>query len=213
MLGMYDITANANTPGWSGLIDLRDSNEVNVSTPGSNLVNADTIIRALTNDDVNLSGCNAQNRCPVILFRRFEESDVGQYGYARAYQNSADHNYSYTVDRNNTTNRLFFQDAAANVLFDTSNPIIYLHEHYQLSHSAYALVPSGACQSFFNDCDLNLSYNYQPWYGETYFGATSTTILENLSLFRFSKRDGVLTIELCAHDENNVSYCRQKAIF
>lgn len=210
-LGIHD--NGINIPGWSGLIDLRDSDETNVSTPGSELNASDIIIQNLTNSDVTLSGCNPTNRCPVIIFKDFNENNVSNYGYGVAYQGATDHNYSFTVDRNNTTNRLFFQDPATSTLFDTSNPIIYLHEQYDLIHSAYALVPSGACSSFFNDCDLNLSYNYQPWYGETYFGASSMTILENLSLFRFSKLDGVITIELCAHDENNVSHCRQKAIF
>jgi len=210
-LGAYD--SGVNIPGWSGLIDLRDSSETNISTPGSALNEADTIIKSLTSEDVNLSGCNPTNRCPVIIFKGFNENDVSNYGYGVAYQGATDHNYSFTVDRNNTTNRLFFQDSATATLFDTSNPIIYLHEQYDLVHSAYALVPSGDCSTFFNDCDLNLSYNYQPWYGETYFNASSVTILENLSLFRFSKLDGVITIELCAHDENNVSHCRQKAIF
>jgi len=212
---MYDAGFNANLPGWSGLIDLRNSGEVNVSTPGSNLDSADTIIQNLTNNEVNLSGCNsATSQCPVIVFKRFQDDNVSNYGYGKAYIDGVtDHNYSYTVDRNGSTDQLFFQDSATAILFNKNKPVIYLHEHYDLVHSAYALVPSGACTSFFNDCDLNLTYNYQPWYGESYKGATSSILLENLSLFRFSKLDGVITIEICAHDENNVSHCRQKAIF
>ena len=89
-----------------------------------------------------------------------------------------------------------------------------IYERYKLAWSAYALVPEDLDgDGLF---DLNLWYNYQPWNGENYTDGTSSLLINNVSVFKFTENGGVIQLKLCASEnigqDFNISSCKEKAI-
>jgi len=90
-----------------------------------------------------------------------------------------------------------------------------MSERYQLAWSAYALVPVRKTNGLY---DLNLHYNYQPWLGEEYNSTTTSvsTLITNISVFKFTQSGGVIQLKLCATEnigkDYNISTCKEKAI-
>jgi len=90
-----------------------------------------------------------------------------------------------------------------------------MSERYQLAWSAYALVPKKKTNGLY---DLNLHYNYQPWLGETYDdnSASVSTLISNISVFKFTQSGGIIQLKLCATEnigkDYNISTCKEKAI-
>lgn len=176
-------------PGWSGLVDLYhpDTNLTTIRTPGSDLSMTGKIIQNLTNNDVSMT-----NGRVAILFKDQSNPDINEYGW-----NGTDGNNTVKVTSNN--NQIFNVVAGEQLPTDTlGNP--EMTEHYYLAHSAYAIVPDDpAADGVFN---LDLFYNYQPWNNERYKsdGVGRTTIAKNVSLFRFTQSNGMLTVKLCLSD-------------
>ncbi len=103
---------------------------------------------------------------------------------------------------------LLFTDAAHSGRTKT------IYEHYKLAWSAYAVVPVSIPNTTLYE--LRLYYNYQPWHGEEYTGATYATLLRNVSVFKFSESGGTVRLKLCAQQNiagtKNVTICKEKAI-
>jgi hypothetical protein len=120
-----------------------------------------------------------------------------------------------------TTDCIFpvYYDSNTSLTFTTTpaHPNILpkiITERYKLAWSAYAIVPEADGDGLFN---LILYSNYQPWNGESYLSPTTTkhTLMENVSVFKFSEHGGVIHFKLCAVEmigESNISTCKEKAI-
>lgn len=196
-------------PGWSGFIDL-DSNQTKKSaktlkTPGSDLNITDSIINALSNGKVRLDSAVNNTDRPAILFRGQSNFDLSQYGW-----DGVDGNYTYKVK---------YATGAKDVLvFDENiSNLNEIFEHYDLSWSAYAIVPEG---NNTNDFNLTIHYNYQPWENEKYNDAnTSVAVLtEHVSTFKFTKTGDTIRLKLCINDANssgglNFAFCKEKVVY
>ena len=198
-------------PGWSGFIDL-DSNMTNKSlgtygklkTPGSELNTTDAIIGALSNGKVRLDSAVANHNRPALLFKGQSTFDLSQYGW-----DGVEGNYTHKVKYTAGTNDVLVFDE------NTSN-LNEIFEHYDLSWSAYAVVPEG---NNTNDFNLTLHYNYQPWENERYDqNATSSVLAEHVSTFKFTKTGDTIRLKLCINDANrsggfNFAFCKEKVVY
>ncbi len=188
------------TPYWSGVANWEDAN-LSFDSPGSNLNNVDTIIKNLSKNEVRLKGSFQR---PAVIFQpRTNEGDPVDGTCMGLVNNNT--SCIYAVSENNTTSSSF--------LFD-DNKSKLITERYQLVWSAYALVPEQKINGLY---DLNLYYNYQPWEGETYDNnASISTLITNVSVFKFTQSGGVIQLKLCATEDigadYNISTCKEKAI-
>jgi len=196
------------TPGWSGFIDL-DSPDTNiscVSTPGSSLDFADSVISTLSEGNVTLSSATTQKPA-LVMDGHAGDYNVSSYGWYPY----VDNNYALKVhckDYDCTTNKTL-------LVFDDGSPK-EIYEHYKLAWSAYALVPQ--CPAgVTDDCNLTLFYNYQPWEGERYDqNGTSSLMIEHVSTFKFSQMGDSIRLKLCVGEhmyDENISFCKEKVVF
>ena len=196
-----DSFSAGSTPYWSGVANYETATKSMFETPGSQLGRVDTIIKNLSKDDVGLNGSSQQ---PAVIFQpRTGQGDTVN-GSCMGLVNN-DTSCIYAVSENNTTGFSFENTAKAKII----------SERYQLSWSAYALVPTLKSNGLY---DINLKYNYQPWEGELYDSTnTSTkTLITNVSVFKFTQSGGVIQLKLCASEnigqDFNISSCKEKAI-
>ena len=203
--------------GWSGFIDF-DSPDTNstagtLSTPGSNLNDAATIISALTDGKIDFT----VGKEPALLFKQpFNATDI--------WNNPADNNQTLKV-RINADAIFSLPDTAT--LDATTRGNLPIYEHYHLAHTAYAIVPDGNFTKVPADFDLYLHYNYQPWHHnpplrDESYGANTTQkalLAQHVSLFRFRQDGDVVRLKLCLHDNNQtgvgnyVVTCKEKVIY
>ncbi len=193
--------------GWSGFVDLNrtDSNRTQIITSGSRLDIAENIISNLSDGEVNLTA-SASSQLPAIIFKCPKpDENLTRYGWD--HTNSVDHNYTLRVERNGVDTLEFAEAAILNSMDE-------LCEQYWLAWSAYALVLDGNSNDNFT---LNLHYNYQPWYGETYHDARVSTLAENVSTFRVTQIGDSIRVKLCIQDNNTTGepfgFCKEKAIW
>ncbi|MEA2028427.1 MAG: prepilin-type N-terminal cleavage/methylation domain-containing protein [Campylobacterota bacterium] len=207
---------NANTssgiPAWSGFCDINApaTNGGNIVTPASDLNLLKTIIP-------NLSTTTTVDNM-AIIFSSKDFSSTQQYDYrCMGYSNT---NCIATIND---------VDGANNIIILDNNYTMRIHEQYKLTRSAYALVPvrqrdrdgDGDNDIF----DLELRYDYQPWEGESFTDSAtpSKTLIENVSVFRFSGQGDTLRFKICvdeqiggdstdAGDGEYVSICKEKAV-
>ena len=191
-------------PGWTGFVDL-DSTDTNrtsgtLKTSGSRLDFANNIINALSYGEVDLNGTTTQR--PAIVFKGKDFFDIDQYGW----DGVTDGNYTYRVTMQ------------GNDILDFNETVLpgTIYEQYDLTWSAYSLVPEGDA----NDFNLTLHYNYQPWHGEMYDdNATKKIVLiEHASTFRFTQFGETIRMKLCINDDNrsgdyNFAFCKERVIF
>lgn len=196
-----DSFSAGSTPYWSGVANYETATKSMFETPGSQLGRVDTIIKNLSKDDVGLNGSSQQ---PAVIFQpRTGQGDTVNGSCMGLVDNNT--SCIYAVSENNTTGFSFENTAKAKII----------SERYQLSWSAYALVPTLKSNGLY---DINLKYNYQPWEGELYDSTnTSTkTLITNVSVFKFTQSGGVIQLKLCASEnigqDFNISTCKEKAI-
>lgn len=189
------------TPYWSGLANYETATTTQFDSPGSNLNNIDTVIKNLSKSQVGLTG--SLQRPAVIFQPRTGEDDIVDGTCMGIVDNNS--SCIYAVSENNITSFNFK---------NTVKPKI-ITERYQLVWSAYALVPEKQLNGLY---DLNLHYNYQPWENnETYDNnASISTLITNVSVFKFTQSGGVIQLKLCATEDigadYNISTCKEKAI-
>lgn len=199
--------AAAQQPYWSGIADYEDNASVsNMNTPGSNLSNATTLLTNLSQGRVNL-GTNPA----AILFAENNNHYTGSSTYKPLCMGliQQDANSSeaciFPVTRNTDT-RFNFPEAKPKIIT----------ERYKLAWSAYAIAPHDPDGDGLHD--LMLYYNYQPWNGESYLDATtsSSTLMHNVTVFKFSESGGVIRFKLCAAEnigeDFNVTTCKEKVV-
>jgi hypothetical protein len=212
-------------PGWSGYADVVSSNSTKAQfeTPGSSLDVTNTIIDNLSAGRVDLTGAGAVR--PAIFFRSVDSlydpanTSIHQYRPACMGLDYAtfDNNCVLAVSgvHSNTAHDIFkFSDATR------KTEAKFIYEHYKLAWSAYSLVPEK--ETDFNNGNplyqLKLYYNYQPWLGNKYTdnNTLSSTLLRNVSVFKFSESGGTMRIKLCVQEniagDANVTICKEKAV-
>ena len=187
-------------PYWSGVANYETATKSVFSTPGSQLGSVDTIIKNLSKNEVGLTG-SLQRPAVVFQPRTWEGDTINGECMGLVNNNTS---CIYAVEQNTTTSFSFKDTAKAKIIT----------ERYQLAWSAYALVPSLKANGLY---DLNLHYNYQPWENETYDNnATTSLLITNVSVFKFTQSGGVIQLKLCATEnigaDFNISTCKEKAI-
>ncbi|MDA3049527.1 prepilin-type N-terminal cleavage/methylation domain-containing protein [Campylobacter sp. JMF_02 ED1] len=202
---------NNQRPGWSGFVDVQSiptpwaAGNNNINSQGSNLTSVGGIISNLT---CATRGCAAgrYNNFAVIFKSVASDFYGGQINTAFGYSGT-----------NSAADRIFVADATVNAganetLTITNYPANAsgdreFSEQYYLVHSAYTIYPTGtanvnyggqASQNF----NLMLAYNYRPWLGETYNGATTSNALlaEDVFMFRLRDEAGSIAMKLCMRD-------------
>lgn len=197
---------NNTSPDWSGFADVAGSLAIGtqVSTPGSNVTRLRNSIRRLSDNTVDINVAGAPSA--AIFF-------IDQVPSASGFnwQNGGTLTNVFPIFRFNNTQ---FNTSAAGGWSGTR-----IAEQYQLSWTAYALVPNDP-----NQGDLSLYYNYRPWDGDTYrdAGVSRSLIAENVSAFRFRQDGTAMQVQLCL-DDNNITgqlsgdkgfaFCKEITIF
>ncbi|MDR3178192.1 MAG: prepilin-type N-terminal cleavage/methylation domain-containing protein [Campylobacteraceae bacterium] len=200
------------TPGWSGFIDLDNAStsrtDKTIVTLGSNLVLAENIISALSNNKVNLSVTG--NETALIFKGKRTNNQNIDYGWDG---NGGNPQYMLKVTRDNTRNNVF-------KVADFPAETITMYEQYYLAHSAYAIVPVNERITGI-DFDLELRYNYRPWtIGGTYDHANTQRALlaTQVNLFRIKQVGNTIRIKLCLHDgnksgfDNYIAACKEEVV-
>jgi len=205
------------TPTWSGVANYTTEGGASVKgfvTPGSHLNEAATIINNLSGGKVDLT----QNHPAAVLF--YQKNNYYKTGETYDYQcmgliPEVDTNTSciFPVFQNGTNGLTFTRAKDPNNDNNKMLPKI-ITERYKLAWSAYALAPERNNKGQY---DLMLYYNYQPWNGENYIqNGTKTTIMKNITVFKFSETAGVIQFKLCATEaiskDMNVSSCKEKVV-
>ncbi len=192
---------NDSGPGWSGFIDLSSpqTNKTQVKTPGSHLLFAKNIINALSYGDVNLSDPNSS---VALIFKGLpNQFDIEQYGW-NDWNGTKNHNYIFRV-----------KNIGNDVLKFVENNASTIYEQYQLSWTAYAIVPEGNI----TDRNLTLYYNYRPWMGEKYSNGNKSTLMEHVSTFKFRQIGSTIRLKLCIFNpignDFNITFCKEKVVF
>ena len=180
-------------PGWSGFVDLDDSNKTNLKTRGSDLNNTDLIIKNLTNGTTDIGDT-------AVFFPG--QYDAYNVGYIDENGNS-DSSGAIKVDSNSHDDDLVVEDLTGKTI----------SEFYKLSWTAYALVPTDNGDGTF---DLSMYYNYQPWNGEKYTDGDSKVLVRNVTVFKFIGTDTTVRFKLCQEEmitnDSNITICKEKAV-
>lgn len=202
-------------PTWSGYADVNNSTINALTTTGSRLTQANTIINNLR---ANGSGTTIADA--AILFpSNYTAYTIGYFGGL----NANDIHPVAGVGDDTTLNL----DATATGTRD-------IKEHYKLAWSAYAVVPvrltdaqavargfnDTNCAGSITDClwDLQLVYDYQPWDGERLSAnnGTQVTLLRNVSVFKFTGSGGTIRFKICQREsvggQYSINTCKEKAV-
>lgn len=200
--GEYNSSLGFNYPGWSGFIDLADSNKNQVVTKGSNLTIAKDIIKALTNKDLF-----TQNNGTAITFQYYpiNRDNLIAYGWK----------YAITKNPADKPTAIFAVHATNNktLLFDDVKPN-RLYEHYYMASTAYAIVPESTAHGDYN---LTLYYNFRPWMGEEFTDGQKRVLVSGVTKFQFRRVARTIELRLCArsyiHSDFNITICGKKVVF
>ncbi len=189
-----------NAGGWNGFADVNDTTnttQTTISTPGSNLSLANTIIgNFITGGSLATS---------AIFFPRTYSTNTIGYG--------TDPITGLTLITGNSPGIIEVSD----LTIDHKT----IREHYKIASSAYAIVPykkdgTTICTVTDFPCDLVLKYNFQPWQGEDYDDASSKVLIRNISAFRFTGSSNTVRFKICQEEniggDYNITTCKEKAV-
>ncbi len=191
-------------PAWSGYADVTASSIDSLSTPGSKLGNEDTLIKNLSDSQLSDS---------AILFP--DTYTAHHVGYSETNRSDAG---IHPVSGSSS-------DTALTLDSSTTAPHRTIKEHYKLTWTAYAVVPTilskdeRIARGFKSDddlWDLTLYYDYQPWEGETYSDGKHQPLIRNISAFNFMGTGNTVRFKLCQKEsiggEFSVNTCKEKAV-
>jgi prepilin-type N-terminal cleavage/methylation domain-containing protein len=194
-LGLWH--TNDYRPGWSGFVDFSASSAAAISTKGSNLANAETIINNVTGLNNSLTTNDAT--APIAIYFHGSSANenactelFGAYNASKMYKVQRD-----TADATNT--RLLKVDK------DFAN----ISEQYSMSHSAYALRLVG---------NQLLLYSFRPWLGETPNSDANPRVLAgHVSRFGFRWDNEMFRINICESRTFDNGFtaeiCKERAVF
>lgn len=199
-------TAINRRPGWTGFCDLANSrrignttSNIDISTPGSNLSLANTIIGNLSAGGTARSLLNAAVYFPV--------NSLSIHNGAGAYTAAGNNGIFTTNDNGNDDSMLQINAPVAN---------IKLSEQYKLAWTSYAIVAVNIDANPLPE--LVLRYNFQPWNGELYSGNVpiQKVLIHNVSVFRFTGTENVVRLKICKPErisaDENISVCKEKVV-
>ena len=207
MIGEWD---GQRYSGWSGFIDLDNpsTTKAQVVSSGSRLDFAKDSIDALSYSGVDL---NTLTGGAALISKCNYDMEISSYGYL-----GGGHSNILLTNRKSGT---------SNTILSLENPTVTkdLCEQYYLIWTAYAIVPEGVSTGLidsngnkYDDFNLTLKYNYQPWQGEKYSSSTtkSEVLAEHVSTFRFIQTGHIIRVKLCMRDpQTTYGFCKEKAIF
>ncbi|GAB6044639.1 hypothetical protein JCM11957_02370 [Caminibacter profundus] len=225
--GMWDKNLNRVVPGFSGFVDLKDTevlgeDKYNITTPYSNFNYVKQIDGNWTLS-FGISGDVFANRYEVLIFSgpddRGDFLDVNHsYGY---YRNKFLTNSATRVFEINEKESSFKDSTQKTILnikaIDESNSTT-VYEKYYLVNTAYAIVPvcnDNEC----NDFNLTLKFNYYPWNGDDYSDGNSSLIASHVTQFKFREVNGILRIFICMSapkikiGNEPLTVCKEKVVF
>ena len=209
----FGASTGSNNPGWNGFCDVDDTANTDtnkISTPGSDLELANTIITNLSNSNKKLG--NAAVLYPATY-------DVHSVGYTEGTRNMLISPILDTTATGAGTTVITFDAVAV----DTRD----IKEHYKLAWTAYAIVPTEITGTELTDrgfdagdtiYDLALHHNFQPWDGTFYNSAATvkTTLIRNVSVFNFMGTGDTIRFKLCTQENIGGTYpitmCKEKAV-
>ena len=194
------------TPGWSGYCEVQSSTRTDCPTYGSNLADANTIIRNLSNNAANLASSAVFFKNPYFTRNTtpptyYDPACIGMKG-----------------DNNTTCTNAITGTTATPSLTFASVPRQRVEE-YALAWTAYAIVPENARVVNGNTVfDLAFYYNYRPWRNQTYAAGTKTILVNNVSVFRFTQNDNIIRFKICvmqpigSNATDMITLCKEKAV-
>ena len=189
-------TAASQRPGWSGYCDINSSpvGGNTISTPGSNLNLADTIIQNLSK---NNAGAVTKRIANAQIFFPLQDNTV-------SYGSGADKVFlplaSYGVSSASTGESITLNSNLA--------ATDHISEHYKLAWTSYALEAK-------TNGDLVLHYNFTPRRGVQINGS-SQRLLRNVTTFRFRGDGRTIRFKICVREnigDDNITICKEKAVF
>ncbi len=194
------------TPGWSGYVDLNSSQTTytGIHSIGSDTSKLAPIIKYYTGTNDGSGGALR------FIAANYDSNDSHMYTSACLYGGSA--NGCLFPLNVATTEQLAFTGGGDR----TPGEMIY-SEFYKYATSAFAVIPEN--KNFINGLevyDLNFYYAYQPWQDENYTDGEKSTLLKNVSVFRFRKEENSIRLKLCVieriSDSEEISICKEKAV-
>ena len=187
-------------PGWSGYCDLNTSNFAAIDSVGSTLSITDAI--------KNYYAGNG-NGAIRFMTNNYDNNNSKVYDTQCMYGGTNGCMFPVTL---NAPQQLTFTDTGDR----TAGEMVY-SEFYQYATSAFAVVPENKTQINGLDVyDLNFYYGYQPWENENYNRGKRSTLLTNVSVFRFRKEENSIRLKICVieriSDTDQISICKEKAV-
>ena len=189
------------TPAWNGYCDLGRSSYATLVTPGS--------------DVSRLSNFTYYGNSRAVVF-------AGHPDYRMTTSPTSGH---YRAQCMYQTNGCIFPvnaTAPDQLTFAGGDRVpndMRYTEFYRLATSAFAVAPTNTHTiNGVNVWDLNLHYGYQPWNGDNYLTNANnrSTLLRNVSVFRFRKELNSIRIKLCVIEPtafgDQISICKEKAV-
>lgn len=189
-IGLWD--TNDYKPGWSGFVDVSASDVNTISTKGSKLSDAQTIINQIT----GLANTLSTNPVTAIYFIGSGTNTNACNDFFVHGGTNPDKMYKVRIGSTDTTL----------AMIDTPTEI---SEQYALSHSAYAIARDGT--------DLYL-YSFRPWLSENpdHANAKKYLLAKNVTGFGFKWEGGLFRVNICVSRTLNgfpIQVCKEKAVF
>ena len=196
-LGIWD-AAIGDYRGWSGFVDVSDSNYAKISTKGSKLDNVENVINELTGTTNSLS--QTTNSKAAIYFKE----DALSLQSAQACSD-------FGLDGAASPTKLFRVTREGMDVLKLEPNASKISEQYVLSHSAYAIERNAS------DNTLWLR-SFRPWNAERPSSDTTPALLgKDITGFGFKYDGGLFRINVCASkklsNDYNITVCKEKAIF
>jgi len=213
--GMWDENKKHIQPGWSGFVDLKQTeiqgnDTYTIITPDSNF----TMVQYIDGNWSEIWGVNGydnvfENNISVLVFSgsdgRGDFEDINKsYGY---YENNATRVFHIT--RNNDTN------LTVSAVTESNSTTVY--ESFYIVRGAMAIVP--VYDNNTHDYNLTLRLNYFPWNGQNYMDGNETLLASHVTQFKFKEEGGVLRIYICITSPQvkltdfNLTICKEKVVF
>jgi len=199
-------------PSWSAFVDLTPSTFLNLITPGSDLPKIGSIMSYYTG--------STTEGAAIIFKGSTQYRDDGGGGSGGDYDTKCMYHddgciFPVTIPAV-AKETLAFHAAGVSDGNRTAGNMLYT-EFYELATTAFAIVPTNPDTiNTIPVWDLKLYYGYQPWQNENYTNGQNSTLLENVSVFRFKKERNSIRLKLCVieqiGDTNQISICKEKAV-
>jgi len=202
-------------PNWSGVIDLDPAltNSTRLTSIATNTTDINDLINELSYGDSSINDA-------ALYFVNPDSLDInwGWDGNVSRFDTqlgiAGSQNAIHPIRRSLAALNEFIPIDGNGV--DNNFTGVEAFEFYQLAWSAYA-IGIDDWNTTTSSGTLTLWYDYQPWKGESYdVDAKTSTIMNNVSSFRFIARDSLIKIQVCVKSlltNEEYSICKEKTIF